>query len=45
MAARIFGDGVKCTVGNDADVAAAINSMGALHIRAVWSMSLHSTRR
>ncbi|WP_339677805.1 isoprenoid biosynthesis glyoxalase ElbB [uncultured Zhongshania sp.] len=31
MAARIFGDGVKCTVGNDADVAAAINSMGALH--------------
>ncbi|WP_295877878.1 isoprenoid biosynthesis glyoxalase ElbB [uncultured Zhongshania sp.] len=31
MAARIFGDGVKCTVGSDADVAAAINSMGGLH--------------
>ena len=31
MAARIFGDGVKCTVGNDADVATAINNMGALH--------------
>ncbi|MEX1664339.1 isoprenoid biosynthesis glyoxalase ElbB [Zhongshania arctica] len=31
MAARIFGDGVKCTVGNDADVAAAINSMGGFH--------------
>ncbi|MBQ0794769.1 isoprenoid biosynthesis glyoxalase ElbB [Zhongshania sp.] len=31
MAARIFGDGVKCTVGSDADVAAAINNMGGLH--------------
>ncbi|MBQ0760285.1 MAG: enhancing lycopene biosynthesis protein 2 [Zhongshania sp.] len=31
MAARIFGDGVKCTVGNDADVVTAINNMGALH--------------
>ncbi len=32
MAARIFGEGVECTIGNDADTAAAIESMGAKHI-------------
>ena len=31
MAAAICGDGVKCTIGNDADTAAAINQMGAQH--------------
>lgn len=32
MSAAIFGEGVKCTIGNDADTAAAINSMGGEHI-------------
>jgi enhancing lycopene biosynthesis protein 2 len=31
MAARIFGAGVACTVGNDAEVAAAIDAMGGKH--------------
>ncbi|QQD18101.1 isoprenoid biosynthesis glyoxalase ElbB [Spongiibacter nanhainus] len=31
MAARIFGDGVKCTIGNAEDVAEAINTMGGKH--------------
>lgn len=32
MAARIFGDGVACTIGSDADTAAAIEAMGGKHI-------------
>lgn len=32
MSARIFGKGVECTIGNDADTAAAIESMGGKHI-------------
>lgn len=32
MSARIFGEGVECTIGNDADTAAAIERMGAKHI-------------
>ncbi len=32
MAAAICGEGTECTVGNDADVAAAIQSMGAVHL-------------
>lgn len=32
MAARIFGDGVECTIGNDIDTAAAIEAMGGKHI-------------
>lgn len=32
MSARIFGDGVECTIGNDADTAAGIEAMGAKHI-------------
>lgn len=31
MAAKIFGPGVVCTIGNDADTAAALTSMGAQH--------------
>jgi enhancing lycopene biosynthesis protein 2 len=31
MAAAIFGDGIKCTVGNDPDVSAAITAMGGAH--------------
>lgn len=32
MAAKIFGDGVECTIGNDADTAAAIEAMGGRHV-------------
>ncbi len=32
MSAAIFGDGVKCTIGTDAETAAAIESMGAEHV-------------
>ena len=31
LAAKIYGPGVKCTIGNDADTAAAMNKMGATH--------------
>ncbi|GIZ10886.1 isoprenoid biosynthesis glyoxalase ElbB [Pseudomonas sp. NCCP-436] len=31
LAARIFGEGVTCTIGNDADTAAALSQMGARH--------------
>lgn len=31
LAAKIFGPGVICTIGNDADTAAALNAMGAQH--------------
>lgn len=31
MAAKIFGPGVKCTIGSDADTAAAITAMGGSH--------------
>lgn len=34
MAAAIFGDGVECTIGSDAETAAAIETMGATHINA-----------
>lgn len=32
MAAAIFGDGVQCTIGDDAETAAAITAMGGEHI-------------
>lgn len=32
MAAAICGEGTRCTIGNDADTAAAINTMGAEHL-------------
>ncbi|HSB98102.1 MAG TPA: isoprenoid biosynthesis glyoxalase ElbB [Spongiibacteraceae bacterium] len=32
MAAKIFGAGVECTIGNDAETAAAITAMGGKHI-------------
>ncbi|XXF08526.1 isoprenoid biosynthesis glyoxalase ElbB [Pseudomonas sp. D1-3] len=32
MAARIFGTGVTCTIGNDAETAAALTQMGAEHV-------------
>ena len=33
MAAAICGEGARCTVGNDAEVAAAINAMGGEHLQ------------
>ena len=33
MAAAICGEGVRCTIGNDADTAAAITAMGAEHLQ------------
>lgn len=33
MAAKIFGEGVQCTIGNDAETAAAIEAMGGKHIK------------
>jgi enhancing lycopene biosynthesis protein 2 len=31
LAAKIYGPGVTCTIGNDAETAAAMNKMGATH--------------
>ncbi|MNF56683.1 MULTISPECIES: isoprenoid biosynthesis glyoxalase ElbB [unclassified Pseudomonas] len=31
LAAKIYGPGVTCTIGNDADTAAAMDKMGAIH--------------
>jgi len=32
LAAKIYGPGVTCTIGNDADTAAAVTRMGATHV-------------
>ena len=32
LAAKIFGEGVQCTIGSDHDTAAALQKMGAMHI-------------
>lgn len=32
MAAKIFGEGVQCTIGSDVETAAAVEAMGAKHI-------------
>ncbi|MBO3277871.1 isoprenoid biosynthesis glyoxalase ElbB [Pseudomonas schmalbachii] len=32
MAPRIYGQGIECTIGNDADTAAALTRMGAKHV-------------
>ena len=31
LSAKIFGEGVLCTIGNDADTAAVVTQMGAVH--------------
>ena len=31
LSAKIFGEGVRCTIGDDADTAAAITQMGGVH--------------
>ena len=35
LAAKIYGEGVACTIGNDADTAKALESMGAQHVECV----------
>ncbi|KAA0978146.1 isoprenoid biosynthesis glyoxalase ElbB [Pseudomonas sp. ANT_H12B] len=37
LAAKIYGPGVTCTIGNDADTAAVMNKMGATHTDCVVS--------
>jgi enhancing lycopene biosynthesis protein 2 len=32
LAAKIFGEGVQCTIGSDHDTAAALQQMGAMHM-------------
>jgi enhancing lycopene biosynthesis protein 2 len=44
MAAAICGEGARCTVGSDADVAAAINAMGAEHLQCPVSEARVDTR-
>ena len=31
MSAKLFGEGVQCTIGNDADTASALEATGAVH--------------
>lgn len=33
MAAKLFGEGTRCTIGSDADTAAAIEAMGGQHVQ------------
>lgn len=44
LAAKIYGPGVTCTIGNDADTAKALGRMGANHHNARW-MTSSRTRR
>jgi enhancing lycopene biosynthesis protein 2 len=44
MAAAICGEGARCTIGSDADVAAAINAMGAEHLQCPVSEARVDTR-
>ncbi len=45
MAARIFGVGVTCTIGNDADTAAALGKMGAEHVDCHFEDIVEDTER
>lgn len=45
MAAAICGEGARCTIGNDADTAAAINAMGANHLECPVSEARVDTQR
>lgn len=45
MAAAICGEGVRCTIGNDADTAAAINAMGGEHLDCPVSEARVDTQR
>ncbi|KMM88551.1 isoprenoid biosynthesis glyoxalase ElbB [Pseudomonas lundensis] len=45
MAAKIYGPGVICTIGNDADTAAAVDKMGATHQECEVSEIVEDTAR
>ena len=45
MAAAICGEGTRCTIGNDADTAAAINAMGGEHLVCPVSEARVDTQR
>ncbi|TBU81897.1 isoprenoid biosynthesis glyoxalase ElbB [Phytopseudomonas dryadis] len=45
MAARIFGAGVICTIGHDADTAQALTSMGAEHVECEVADIVEDTQR
>ncbi len=45
MAAAICGEGVRCTIGNDADTAAAIGAMGGEHLQCPVSEARVDTER
>ena len=45
LAAKIYGPGVTCTIGNDADTAAALDKMGAVRRSCPWRCSSASTPR
>ena len=45
MAAKIYGPGVICTIGNDADTAAALDKMGATHQECEVSEIVEDTAR
>lgn len=44
MAAKIFGAGVQCTIGNDVETAAAIEAMGGKHIECSVEKAVVDTR-
>jgi enhancing lycopene biosynthesis protein 2 len=44
MSARIFGEGVECTIGNDADTAAAIAATGGKHVNCPVDRAVVDTR-
>ena len=45
LAAKIYGPGVTCTIGNDADTAAAMNKMGATHEECAVTEIVEDTAR
>ena len=45
MAAAICGEGARCTIGSDADTAAAINAMGGEHLECPVSEARVDTER
>ena len=45
LAAKIYGEGVTCTIGDDAGTAAALTEMGAQHVDCVVSEIVEDTKR
>ncbi|MCY1488821.1 Glyoxalase ElbB [compost metagenome] len=45
LAAKIYGEGVTCTIGNDAGTAAALSEMGAQHVDCVVAEIVEDHKR